>query len=105
MAEDAAARLVQHEAAQGVVAGDEAGLLPERVAGGRGDAADDDVADLALGVAGDDVDGAGAAHQAMLTAGGPKSSIIGAMPRPGASVVVMKPSTRRGAPSARSRVT
>ena len=40
MSEHAAAGLVQHEAAERLVAGDEAGLLPERVAGRRGDAAD-----------------------------------------------------------------
>ena len=62
MPEHAAARLVEHEIAQGLVAGDEARLLPERRAGRRRDAADDDVADLALGVAGDDVDDLGAAH-------------------------------------------
>ncbi len=40
------------------VAGDPARLLPERGAGRRRDAADDDVADLALGMAADDVDDA-----------------------------------------------
>ena len=62
VAEDAAARLVEDEVAQGLVLGDPAALLPDRLAGRRQDAADDDVADLALGMGGDDVDGPGRAH-------------------------------------------
>ena len=62
MAKDAAARLVQDEVAQGIVAGDPAALLPDRVARRGRDAADDDVAHLALGMGGDDVDGLAAAH-------------------------------------------
>ena len=49
--EDAAARLVQHEIAQRLVLRDEARLLPDRIARRREHAADDDVADLAFGVA------------------------------------------------------
>ena len=59
VAEDAAARLVEDEVAQRLVAGDEARLLPERVARRRRDAADDDVADLAFGMAADHMDGLG----------------------------------------------
>ena len=55
--QDAAARLVQDEVAQGLVRSDEARLRPERLAGRRCDAADDDIAHLALGMAGDDLDG------------------------------------------------
>ena len=62
VAEDAAARLVQHEVAERVVGRDEAGLLPDRVARWRRDAADDDVADLAFGMAADDVDDLAATH-------------------------------------------
>ena len=62
MAEDAAARFVEDEIAQGAVIGDEARLLPQGFAGRGRDAADDHVADLALGVAGDDVDDLGGAH-------------------------------------------
>ena len=51
MAKHPAARLVQHEIAQGLVPGDPAGLVPDGVAGGRGDAADDDIADFTLGMA------------------------------------------------------
>jgi hypothetical protein len=62
MAEHAAARLVQHELPQRLVRGEEVALGPKRVAGRRPDAAHDDVADLALGVGRDDVDGPAAAH-------------------------------------------
>ena len=74
--EDAAARLVQHEVAQRLVAGDEARLRPERVARRRRDAADDDVADLALGVAGDDLDGSAGSHLITCT-GSPSTSHFG----------------------------
>ncbi|MOA37098.1 hypothetical protein D3C78_1586700 [compost metagenome] len=56
MAEHAAARLVEDEVAQGLVAGDPARLLPDSGAGRRGDATDDDVADFTFGMAIDDVD-------------------------------------------------
>ena len=65
VAEDSAPRLVQHEAAQRLVAGDEAGLLPERVAGRRGDAADDDIAHLAFRMAADDLHQALRAHRSI----------------------------------------
>ena len=39
------------------------------------------------------------------TTGAPSTSIFGAMPRPGAAFADMKPSTRRGAPSAVGTVT
>ena len=77
MAEDAAAGLVQHEVAQGLVPGDPAALRPDRVAGGRGDAADDDIADLAFRMGRDDVEGLRAAHAVLpspaswATAAGP----------------------------------
>ena len=61
--EHPAPRLVQHEVSQPPVRGDPAGLRPERVAGGRQDAAHDDVADLALGVGGDHVDGLAGSHR------------------------------------------
>ena len=56
VAEDAAARLVEHEVAQRLVGRDEVALLPDRVARRRQDAAHDDVADFPLGVRRDDVD-------------------------------------------------
>src|SRR5690606_39542476 len=59
MAKDAAARLVEHEIAERLVAGDEPRLLPEGRPRRRRYTTDDDVADLPLGVAGDDVDAAG----------------------------------------------
>ena len=108
MPKDAAARLVEDEPPQPLVTCDEARLLPKRIARRLGDASDDDVADLALGMAADDVNCSGAPHRAQvatMTAGCPKLPTIGSIPRPGASVVVMNPSTRRGAPSARLRVT
>ncbi len=66
MTEHAAARLVEHEGAQGAVACDKARLLPERFAERRRNAADNDVADFAFGMAGDDVDGFCRSH------GGPR---------------------------------
>ena len=55
MPENAAAGFVQHEAPQSIVIRDPARLFPERVAGWRLDAGDDDIADLALRVASDDL--------------------------------------------------
>ena len=63
MPEHAAARFVQHEVPQGLVLGDEGALRPERLARRRGDAADDDVADFAFRMGGDDMDRFAAAHQ------------------------------------------
>ena len=57
MAKHAAAGLIQDEIAQRLVAGDEARLFPDRVAGRRRHAAHDDIAHLAFGMAVDDVDG------------------------------------------------
>jgi hypothetical protein len=62
MPEDAAARLVEDEIAQGAVLGDEARLLPQGFAWRGRDAASDHIADLALSVAGDDVDNFIGAH-------------------------------------------
>jgi hypothetical protein len=59
MAEHATAGLVQHEVPQRFVLRDEARLLPDRVAGRWRDAADDDVADLAFGVAAYDMNDIG----------------------------------------------
>ncbi len=63
MAKDAASRLVEHEAAQRLVGGDEAALLPQRVARRRRDAADDHVADLAFGMAAHHMDRLRRAHR------------------------------------------
>ena len=60
--EHSAARLVQHEIAQRFVLRDEARLLPDRVAGRRGDAADDDVAHFAFRVAAYDMNDRGRAN-------------------------------------------
>ena len=57
MAKHAAARLIEHEVAQPLILGDPARLFPEGLAGRYRDAANDDIANLALGVATDDVDG------------------------------------------------
>jgi hypothetical protein len=54
--ENSTTRLVENEIAQGLVARDEARLLPQGFARRGRDATDDHVADLALGVAGNDVD-------------------------------------------------
>ncbi len=62
MPEHPAARFVQHEISQGLILSDPFALLPDRVAGGRRHAADDDIAHLALGMAGNDVNDLGAAH-------------------------------------------
>ena len=56
MAKNASARLIEDQIAQGAVLGDEARLLPQGFAWRRRNSADYHVADLALGVAGDDVD-------------------------------------------------
>ena len=71
MPEHPAARLAEHEAPEGLVARDEAGLLPQGLARRRRDPADDDVADLALGVAADDMDGFEAPHPALTRFRGP----------------------------------
>ena len=65
MAEDSAAGLVQHEAAQPPVARDEPRLLPERFAGRRRNSSDDDVPDLSLGMGADDVDDLAGVHLAV----------------------------------------
>ena len=62
MAKNAAARLVEHEIAQCAVAGDEARLLPHRIARWRLDAADDHITHFALGMTADDLDGLAAPH-------------------------------------------
>ena len=62
VAKDATSRLVEHEGAQRSVLGDEPRLLPQRVARRGRDSADDHIAHLALGVAGDNVDEFGGAH-------------------------------------------
>jgi len=62
MPEDAAAGLVQHEVSQGFVGCDEARLVPDRVAWRGCHAAHDDIADLALGLAADDLDRLDATH-------------------------------------------
>jgi hypothetical protein len=59
MAEHPATGLVEDEVAQGLVLGDPARLFPHRGAGWRRDAADDDIADFAFGVATDYVDDSG----------------------------------------------
>ena len=63
MSEDAATRLVEDEIAQGSVLGDEARLLPQGFARRGRDAADDHIADLALGMASDDVNDSGGSHE------------------------------------------
>ena len=60
--EHATAGFVEHEPAQPAILRDPFGLLPQAVAGRRRHAADDHVADLALGVAGNDVDDALTSH-------------------------------------------
>jgi hypothetical protein len=62
MAENAAARFVQHEIPQGLILGNEAALLPDGVAGRWGDTADNHVAHFAFGMGGDHMDGFAAAH-------------------------------------------
>ena len=59
---DAAARLAQQQAAQRVVARERLHLLEHRLSGRRKDAAGDDVADLAAGVAAHDRQRARGAH-------------------------------------------
>jgi hypothetical protein len=56
VAKDAAARLVEDEIARDAVLGDEARLLPQGFARRRRNSADNHVADLPFGMAGDDVD-------------------------------------------------
>lgn len=62
MAENSTAGLIQHEVAQGLVLGDELALLPKCLARWRCHAANDDIPDLTLGVAGYDMDDLAAAH-------------------------------------------
>ena len=80
------------------------GYLGLRVARRWRDAPHDHIAHLALGVARNDVDGARRPH-AMTWTGWPSTSHLGVMPRPGASLAVMKPLSRRGASSAIETVT
>lgn len=67
MAEHPAARFVQHEVAQGLVLRNPAALFPDGVTGRRHHTADDHVADLALGMGGNHVDGLAAAHLPSLS--------------------------------------
>jgi hypothetical protein len=53
---NSSARFIEHEITKGAVASDETGLLPQAVAGGRCDAANDNVPDLSFGVTRYDVD-------------------------------------------------
>ncbi len=62
MAEHAAVRLLQHEIAQGIVGGDGARLRPDGIARRRRDPAHDDITDLTLGMAADDVDDLAGTH-------------------------------------------
>ena len=63
MDRDAAARLAEQQPAQRVVGAERLHLLEDRRAGRRQHAADDDVADLAAGVAADDRERAARAHR------------------------------------------
>jgi len=56
MAKDPTARLVEDEVPESPVRLDEGALLPERPSGRRCDTPDDDIADLTLGMATDNVD-------------------------------------------------
>ena len=62
MPEHATARLVQHEVAQCLVTGDETALFPDRIARWRQDSAHDDIAHLALGMGGNDMDCLAGSH-------------------------------------------
>jgi hypothetical protein len=55
MSENATARFIEKKIAQGLIASDEARLLPDRFAGWWKYAADNDVANLSLGVAPDNM--------------------------------------------------
>ncbi len=72
MAEHAAARLIEDQLAQCVVFSNVIALIPKGFAGRRRNAAHDDVADLAFGVAADDMDGFCASHDPTLRRGGRK---------------------------------
>ena len=63
MPEDAAARLVQDEVPKGLILGNESRLLPDRVTRRRYDTADNDVADLAGGMAADDMNDFGRSQE------------------------------------------
>ena len=67
-----AARFVEYEIAQRAVVVNETRLFPQRVSGRRRDAADDDVADLALGVAANDMNDPGGAHERLSAEAGEK---------------------------------
>ena len=62
MAKNASARLIEDQIAQGAVLGDEARLLPQGFAWRRRNSADYHVADLAFGMARDDVDNFRGSH-------------------------------------------
>lgn len=66
MAENPAARLVQDEVAQALVAGDPTALLPDRLARRGCYAANDYVADLSFGMGGDHMNGLHATHRYAL---------------------------------------
>ena len=62
MPENTATRLIENEIAQGLIARDEARLLPQGFTWRGRDATDDHVADLAFGMARDDVDNFRGSH-------------------------------------------
>ncbi|MNK86082.1 hypothetical protein D3C87_1059850 [compost metagenome] len=62
VAEHAAARLVEHKIAQGLIASDESALFPDRFTRWRPDATDDHIPHLAFRMGGDDVNGLDTAH-------------------------------------------
>ncbi len=101
MAEDAAARLVEHEIAQAVVAGDEAALRPERVARRRRDAADDHVADLSFGMGRDDVNRLDAAHRVVLLSRASRQARQGAAGQRGFDAILQRAEPDRAARQAR----
>ena len=92
VAEDPAARLVEQEVPQGPVLGDPARLGPEGLARRRRDAADHDVADLALGMAADHVNRLAGAHR-------PRSRL----PRPTSSCLEHRRGRRQGPGQSRGR--
>ena len=62
MPKNSATRFIENEIAKSTVTGNETGLLPQAIARGRRNTADDNVADLPFGVARYDVDNFGCAH-------------------------------------------